>query len=64
MANKVIATSYFKQRAKRLLKKYHSLGETLIALEKQLLLDPKKGIYYGDNIYKIKIEKYHVRYYK
>jgi len=56
MVNRVIATSYFKQRAKRLLKKYHSLGETLIELEKQLLLNPKLGDSYGDNIYKIRIE--------
>lgn len=56
MANKVIATPYFRQRAKRLLKKYPSLGQTLIVLEKRLLLNPKEGDSYGDNIYKIRIE--------
>lgn len=56
MANNIIATPYFKQKAKRLLKKYHSLGTSLLQLEQELLHNPKKGNSYGDNIYKIRIE--------
>ena len=55
MANKVIAVEYFAQKAKRLLKKYPSLAQTLIQLENDLLQNPHLGVNYGANIYKIRI---------
>ena len=52
MANKVIAVEYFAQKAKRLLKKYPSLTQTLIQLENDLLKNPYLGVSYGANIIK------------
>ena len=55
MNNKVVLTAYFLKKAKRLLKKYHSLKNSLKQLEQTLILNPKTGISYGSNIYKIRL---------
>lgn len=55
MANKVQYSLIFKQKVKRLLKKYVSLAHTLTQLEKDLLKNPQMGVSYGANIYKIRI---------
>jgi mRNA-degrading endonuclease RelE of RelBE toxin-antitoxin system len=55
MANNVQLTAYFLKKAKRLLKKYHSLQNSLKQLEKTLILNPKLGDNYGSNIYKIRL---------
>jgi mRNA-degrading endonuclease RelE of RelBE toxin-antitoxin system len=55
MANKVILTVFFLKRAKRLLKKYHTLKISLIHLEQALLDNPKIGESYGAGIYKVRL---------
>ncbi|GAA4778104.1 hypothetical protein GCM10023231_00710 [Olivibacter ginsenosidimutans] len=55
MKNKVFLTPFFHKKAKRLLKKYKTLGESLAALEDDLLANPQIGNSYGANIYKIRI---------
>lgn len=55
MKNKVLLTAFFLRKAKRLLKKYHTLQNSLKNLENALLLDPKMGITYGSNIYKVRL---------
>lgn len=55
MPNKVLYSPIFNQKTKRLLKKYSSLADSLIKLEKDLLKNPHIGISYGANIYKIRI---------
>jgi len=55
MENKVRLTGFFLKKAKRLLKKYHTLQNSLIGLEKALLLNPKIGVSYGSNIYKVRL---------
>ncbi|MFB2118024.1 type II toxin-antitoxin system RelE/ParE family toxin [Parapedobacter sp. 2B3] len=53
--NKIHLTPYFYKKAKRLLKKYKTLGESLAALEGDLLENPQIGNSYGANIYKVRI---------
>ena len=53
--NKVLLTAFFLKKAKRLLKKYHTLQKSLVELENALILNPKMGISYGSNIYKIRL---------
>jgi len=55
MNNKVLLTAFFFRKAKKLLKKYHSLQKNLVELENALMLNPKMGINYGSNIYKIRL---------
>ena len=55
MNNKVLLTAFFLRKAKRLLKKYHTLQKSLIELENALILNPKTGISYGSNIYKVRL---------
>ncbi len=55
MKNKVITTTYFENKLKRLHKKFPSLEEELLFLEDELLLNPKTGIPLGDNLYKIRV---------
>ncbi|MBS1524637.1 MAG: type II toxin-antitoxin system RelE/ParE family toxin [Bacteroidetes bacterium] len=55
MKNKVLLTAFFLRKAKRLLKKYHSLQNSLKELEKSLILNPKLGVSYGSNIYKVRL---------
>ena len=53
--NKLHLTPYFYKKAKRLLKKYKTLGESLAALEGDLLENPQIGNSYGANIYKVRV---------
>lgn len=45
----------FARKAKPLLKKYKSLGESLLALQGELISNPRKGVSYGANIYKVRL---------
>ena len=55
MANNVRVTEFFLRRAKRLIKKYHTLETSIYKLQEQLLKNPKLGESYGANIYKIRL---------
>jgi mRNA-degrading endonuclease RelE of RelBE toxin-antitoxin system len=55
MGNRVLFSPIFRQQAKRLLKKYATLASSLVQLEKDLIDNPKLGISYGSNIYKIRL---------
>lgn len=55
MKNKIYLTSYFIKKAKRLVKKYKTLGTNLAILEKDLLKNPRFGDSYGGNIYKVRV---------
>jgi mRNA-degrading endonuclease RelE of RelBE toxin-antitoxin system len=55
MANNVLLTAFFLKKAKRLLKKYHTLQTSLEKLERDLIINPTLGDNYGSNIYKIRI---------
>lgn len=55
MENKVHLTPYFFKKAKRLLKKYKTLKDSLESLEDDLLKNPRSGDSYGANIYKIRV---------
>jgi mRNA-degrading endonuclease RelE of RelBE toxin-antitoxin system len=51
----VLITDVFSRKAKPLLKKYSSLGESLLFLEKELIKNPRQGVSYGANIYKVRL---------
>ena len=53
MKNNILLTSFFLKKAKRLLKKYHTLQKSLKQLEQCLISNPKLGSSYGSNIYKV-----------
>ncbi|BAU52841.1 type II toxin-antitoxin system RelE/ParE family toxin [Mucilaginibacter gotjawali] len=55
MANNVRLTAFFLKKAKRLLKKYHTLQFNLSQLEQDLIQNPRLGDNYGANIYKIRL---------
>lgn len=55
MANNVRLTAFFLKKAKRLLKKYHTLQSSLERLEHNLIKNPKMGDSYGSNIYKVRL---------
>lgn len=55
MENKVVLTGFFLKKAKRLLKKYHTLQNSLRHLEGMLVANPRIGDSYGDNIYKVRL---------
>src|ERR1700733_12518898 len=55
MANKVHLTAFFMRKAKRLLKKYYTLDDSLEKLERDLIKNPKMGDNYGSNIYKVRL---------
>ncbi len=55
MANNIRLTAYFIKKAKRLLKKYLTLQNSIKQLEKALILNPKIGDSYGANIYKVRL---------
>jgi mRNA-degrading endonuclease RelE of RelBE toxin-antitoxin system len=56
MANSVTTTPQFDRDVKKLSKKYHSLKKSLLELEKDLIENPRLGVSYGKNIYKIRLE--------
>ena len=53
--NKVHLTPHFHKKAKRLLKKYKTLSDSLALLEHDLLENPQLGSSYGANIYKVRV---------
>jgi hypothetical protein len=55
MANQVTPTPYFLSRVKRLKRKFLSLDDSLLSLEKSLVQNPGIGESYGANIYKIRV---------
>ena len=55
MENNVRLTAFFLKKAKRLIKKYHTLQSSLKQLEQTLILNPKVGDSYGSNIYKVRL---------
>jgi len=55
MANTVIPTAYFESKYKRLSRKFPSLDNELIHLEKDLICNPKLGQSLGSNLYKIRL---------
>ena len=55
MTNEVIPTPVFIKKVKRLKKKFATLSDTLLTLEKELLKNPRLGDSYGKNIYKVRI---------
>ena len=55
MNYKVIPIDKFKKEAKRLVKKYPSLKQELISLERILISNPESGTPLGNNTYKVRI---------
>lgn len=55
MNYKVVVTRNFEKQLKRLLKKFPSLKNDLLNLEKQLLKNPKLGVSLGKNAYKVRL---------
>lgn len=55
MTYSIRPTEKFKKEAKRLIKKYPSLKEELLALNSELGLYPTSGTQLGNNTYKIRI---------
>lgn len=55
MANNLRLTPFFIKKAKRLLKKHHTLQSSLKQLEQTLLINPRTGVSYGSNIYKVRL---------
>lgn len=55
MNSDIIVTSNFRKKAKRLIKKYHSLKGELADLAKQLAKNPDSGTPLGSDCYKIRI---------
>lgn len=55
VTNEVIPTPTFIRKIKRLKKKFPTLSDSILALEKELLKAPRMGDSYGKNIYKIRI---------
>jgi hypothetical protein len=55
MANRVIPTPYFESRLKKFLKKFPSIGNELVDLEKALLVHPRTGTDIGSGIFKIRL---------
>ncbi len=55
MPNRVVTTDVFARKVKFLLKKYKTLGESLFDLQDQLIKNPRLGVSYGSNIYKVRL---------
>ena len=55
MGNSVIYTPFFESRCKRFLKKFASLENELVELEKDLLQNPELGEPLGVGLYKIRL---------
>jgi mRNA-degrading endonuclease RelE of RelBE toxin-antitoxin system len=55
MSNTVKPTPEFKRDLKPLLKKYKTLKETILVLEKDLIQNPYLGESYGQGLYKVRI---------
>jgi len=55
MSSKIIASSRFKREAKKLAKKYRSLGNDLAVLQENLLENPYLGTRITESSYKIRL---------
>lgn len=55
MTNRVTPTPHFLNRVKPLIKKFHSLTQSLLQLEKKLIENPRMGVPYGSKVYKIRL---------
>ena len=55
MVNNIRVTEFFLKKAKRLVKKYHSLENSINKLQQDLIKNPRQGDSYGSNIYKIRL---------
>jgi hypothetical protein len=55
MVNNIRVTEFFLKKAKRLVKKYHSLEDSINKLQQDLIKNPRQGDSYGSNIYKIRL---------
>ena len=55
MANNIRLTAFFIKKVKRLLKKYHTLQNSLKELQDNLIENPEMGDNYGSNIYKVRL---------
>lgn len=55
MITKIITSENFRNKAKRLLKRYRSLKNELFELENELKKNPELGTYLGNNCFKIRI---------
>lgn len=55
MNYKLVLISFFKRRAKKLIKKYPSLKNELIELSEKLLNNPKLGESLGNNCFKVRL---------
>ena len=51
----MITTAVFARKVKPLLKKYKTLGESLLLLQSELIKNPRSGVGYGANIYKVRL---------
>jgi hypothetical protein len=55
LPNRVVTTAIFARKVKFLLKKYKTLGESLLLLQQELIENPRSGSSYGANIYKVRL---------
>ena len=55
MSYKVLTTNNFEKEAKRLIKKYSSLKNEIVALIDDLQHNPMQGAHVNNNIYKIRL---------
>jgi mRNA-degrading endonuclease RelE of RelBE toxin-antitoxin system len=55
MPNNIRLTAFFVKKAKRLVKKYHTLESSLQGLQEELIKNPEIGDNYGSKIYKIRL---------
>lgn len=55
MTSKIIVSSLFKREAKKLAKKYRSLGADLATLQDELMQNPYLGTRVSESIYKIRL---------
>lgn len=51
----MITTAVFARKVKPLLKKYKTLGASLLLLQSELIKNPRSGVGYGANIYKVRL---------
>lgn len=56
MTNSVIVSENFKREAKTLIKKFHTLKESIDNTIADLIKDPYSGEPYGQKIYKVRIK--------
>ena len=55
MSYNIIVTKVFSKNLKSLFKKYKSIKTDVLVLQKELLENPKTGVYLGNDVYKIRL---------